>query len=78
MEDYITVLLEELEEHWVDFVDGAYFLEKARKERALMESLTESQMDLFLSYEERQNAAATLWEEAMVRRAFLLAREIFR
>lgn len=80
MEDYIAVLLDEMEEHWVDFMGGEYFLQKAREkeaEEALMDALSESQRDLFLSYEERQNAAAALREDAMTRRAFLLAREIY-
>lgn len=81
MEDYIDILLNEMEEHWADFLGGAYFLQKARRdhaEQALLDSLSEAQTDLFLSYEEQQNAAVLLREEAMTRRAFLLAKEIYR
>ena len=70
MDDYITVLLDEMEEHWSEFMNGPYFLEEARKKqaaRALMDALTEAQTELFLAY-----------EEVMTRQAFLLAREMFR
>ena len=81
MDDYIAVLLDEMEEHWSDFMDGAYFLEEQQRKQAaqaLIDTLSESQMDLFLSYEERQNAVAVLREESMTRQAFLLAREMYR
>ena len=81
MEDYIQILLNAIDEHWVDFLGGEYFLQKARKEHAeqsLLETLSESQMDLFLAYEERQNATAVFREEALARQAFLLAKEIYR
>ena len=81
MDDYIAVLLNEMEEHWSEFMNGSYFLEEARKKqaaRALMDALTEAQTELFLAYEERQSALAVLREEVMTRQAFLLAREMFR
>ena len=81
MENYISILLTELKDHWVDFLGGEYFLQKARKNHAeerLRETLSESQTDLFLTYEEQQNAAAALREDAIARQAFLLAKEIYR
>lgn len=80
MEDYIDILLNEMEEHWADFLDGTYFLQRNREihaERALRETLSKAQSELFLSYEEQRNAAEVLRERAITRRAFLLAREIY-
>ena len=34
MENYISILLTELKDHWVDFLGGEYFLQKARKNHA--------------------------------------------
>lgn len=81
MENYIEILIGELGEHWTDILTGEYFLEKTREdhaEAALMKTLTKTQRDLFMIYEEHRNAAASLRESAMARQAFLMAREIFR
>ena len=81
MRDYIDVLLNELEEQWVTFLDGEYFLQKARSdhaEKALQETFSESQAELFIAYEEQHNAMAVIYEAAMARQAFLLAKEIYR
>lgn len=81
MEDYIEILLNELEEQWSALLGEEYFLQKAREnraERALMDTLTEEQNELFLVCGEQRNIAAVFRESHMTRQAFLLAREIFR
>ncbi len=81
MEDYIDILLTSFGEQWTDFLSGDYFLAKARldnAEEALQKTLSESQIKLFLSYEEHRNAVAVYREACMTRQAFLLAKEIYR
>lgn len=81
MRDYIDVLLDNMEEQWAAFLDGEYFLQKARTdhaERALQETLSESQTELFTTYEEQHTAATAIREAALARQAFLLAKEIYR
>lgn len=81
MEDYINILLRELEEQWCDLLGGKYYLQKARADRAaeaFLDTLTAGQHKLFLIYGEERNAAAAVRESCMTRQVFLLAREIFR
>lgn len=81
MEDYISILLRELEDQWLECLGREYFLQKAQKDRAakaLLDTLTEEQRALFLVYEEQRNTAEVLREEGINRQVFLLAREIFR
>lgn len=81
MNDYIDVLLLELSGHSPSEAGGAYYLQRAREEQAysaLWDTLSPSQQELFLAYDEERNATAGIREDAMARRAFLLARDIFR
>ena len=81
MEDYIEILINELEEQWSGLLGREYFLQKARADRVaevFLDTLTEKQHALFLVYEEQRNAAEAFRESCMTRQAFLLAREIFR
>lgn len=81
MEDYIDVLLRDICEERLTSVSPEYYTRFEQSKRALnalMEALTEQQWKLFLAYEETRNAAASISEDAYARRAFLLAREIFR
>ena len=69
MDDYITVLLHDLEDRAQDFLPGDYhgaICREAAAAEALTASLTGEQHALFLAF------------EALARQAFLLAREIFR
>ena len=81
MEDYIEILLNELEEQWAALLGEEYFLQKARENhvtKEFLDTLTAEQNELFLIYEEQRNTSTILWESHMTRQAFLLAREIFR
>lgn len=81
MDDYITVLLHDLEDRAQDFLPGDYhgaICREAAAAEALTASLTGEQHALFLAFEESRNASAAAYQEALARQAFLLAREIFR
>lgn len=84
MEDYITILLEALEECDREYLGGAYFAQSAQAMEAMeaMETLEKTfsheQKALFQDYEEKQNAADDTRGRALTRQAFLLAREIYR
>ncbi len=80
MDDYITVLLHDLEDRAQDFLPGDYhgaIRREAAAAEALTASLTGEQRALFLAFEESRNASAA-YQEALARQAFLLAREIYR
>lgn len=80
MDDYITVLLHDLEDRAQDFLPGDYHtaIRREAAAAALTASLTGEQRALFLAFEESRNASAAAYQEALARQAFLLAREIFR
>lgn len=81
MNDYIDLLLADLDDHSAAWTDGAYYVQRAREEQAqsaLWDSLSPRQQDLFLEYEEERNASAVLHADGLARQAFLLARRIFR
>lgn len=81
MDDYITVLLHDLEDHASAFLPSAYYMAIHREAAAaevLAAALTEEQRALFDAFEEQRNASAAAYQEALARQAFLLAREIYR
>lgn len=81
MDDYITVLLNDLEDHASSFLDGAYYAAIAREDAALQaleETFTREQHRLFCAYEDSRNDSAACYQDALARQAFLLARSIFR
>lgn len=81
MDDYITVLLEDLENRASEFLSGDYYGALAREAAAskvLTAALNDEQMDLFLTYEEAHNAAGDLYQSTLLRQAFLLGRETVR
>ena len=81
MEDYLTVLLNDLEDQASAFLPGGYYLALHRESaaaEALTASLTKPQHALFLAFEDARNASAAAYQEALARQAFLLAREIYR
>lgn len=79
--DYITVLLNDLEDRAPSFLDGAYYAAMAREDTALQaleETFTPEQHRLFRAYEDCRNDSAACYQDALARQAFLLARAIFR
>ena len=81
MDDYITVLLESLDDLRPVSADGKcerLLTAEEAAATALRETLSPEQRTLFLRYEEAHNALASVSEEILARQAFLLAREIFR
>ena len=81
MDDYITVLLESLDDLRPVSADGKcerLLTAEEAAATALRETLSPEQSRLFLAYEDACMAAATASADAFARQAFLLAREIFR
>ena len=81
MEDYITVLLDYLNEQRTLSSDGAHALRRFQESaalEALSQTFSPEQKKLFLSYEAARNATASISEDEFARAAFLLAREIYR
>ena len=81
MDDYITVLLEDLESRASEFLPGGYYAAIARESaasEALTATLNDEQMELLLTWEDARNAADDLYQSALLRQAFLLGREVFR
>ena len=81
MNDYISVLLEDLESRSADFLPGGYYAAIAREtaaSEALTAALNDHQRDLLLTWEDARNAADDLYQSALLRQAFLLGREVVR
>ena len=81
MEDYIDVLLQYIGDERMNPVSSRYYACLIREEdacKALTQTLTESQRELFRTYEEARSATSSAFEDDYARAAFLLAREIFR
>ena len=81
MSDYISILLSAVEEDLYPFLGADYFLAIQREELAagaLEATLTAAQKDLFRAYENTRNDSESAYQDAFARRAFLLAREVYR
>lgn len=81
MEDYLTVLLNDLEDHAFAFLPGGYYLALHRESaaaEALAATFTQEQHALFDVFEDARNASTAAYQEALAWQAFLLAREIYR
>ena len=81
MEDYITILLEALEECDREYLEGEYFVQSAQAMEAmetLEKTFSHEQRILFQDYEEKQNVADDTRVRALTRQAFLLAKKIYR
>ncbi len=81
MEDYINILLESLGEHDREYLGWEYFTQTERAfeaMEALEKTLSDEQKRLFEDYDEKRTAAADTRETALIRQAFLLAKEIYR
>ena len=81
MDDYITVLLNDLEDRAPSFLPGGYYAAMARESdalRALEATFTAEQRALFPTYEDCRNDSAAHYQDALARQAFLLGRTIFR
>lgn len=79
--DYISILIDYLNEQRLSCAGEEYFLARKREGlalEALSAALNKEQHKLLLRYEAEKNAAASVSEEILARQAFLLAREIFR
>ena len=81
MEDYMTALLETLEEHDREYLGWEYYMQSERAMEAmeaLERTFSHEQKELFRDYEEKQTAADGTRGKALSRQIFLLAREIYR
>lgn len=81
MDDYITVLLNDLEDRAAGFLPGEYYAAISREAaaaEALEATLTPEQQSLFDAYAERRNDSACVYQDALCRQAFLLGRTVFR
>ena len=81
MEDYITILLEALEERDREYLGWEYYAQTERAMEAmevLHETFSCEQRKLFRDYEEKQTALDAAGRMALARQAFLLAKEIYR
>lgn len=80
MDDYITVLLNDLEDHASSFLDGGYYAAIHRETaaaEALEATLSAEQRALFDEFADRRNVSAACYQDALARQAFLLARELY-
>ena len=81
MSDYIDILLSALEEEMYSHLGEDYFLASQREDRAadaLRATLSAGQNDLFDAYEDARSDTESAYQDAYARRAFLLARAIYR
>ena len=81
MKDYITVLLEDLEEHDREYLGWEYFMQSELAMKAmktLEKTFSHEQRELFRDYEDKQTTLDGTGRMALARRAFLLAKEIYR
>ena len=81
MDDYITVLLEILEEEMYTHLGDDYFLplhSSGEALDALSATFTPRQQELFRAYEDAWSDLESAYQDALARQAFLLARAIFR
>ena len=81
MDDYITVLLNDLEDHASSFLDGAYYAaihREAAAAEALEATLSPEQQALFDKFADLRNDSAACYQSALLRQAFLLGREVAR
>ena len=81
MDDYITVLLEALEEALYAHLGDDYFLplhSSGEALDALSATFTPRQQELFRAYEDARSESQSAYQDAYARRAFLLARAVYR
>ena len=81
MKDYINVLLETLEERDREYLGWEYFVQSERAMEAmetLEKTFSREQRELFRDYEDKQSTLENTGRMALARRAFLLAKEIYR
>ena len=81
MKDYINVLLETLEERDREYLGWEYCVQSERAMEAmetLEKTFSREQRELFRDYEDKQSTLDNTGRMALARRAFLLAKEIYR
>lgn len=80
MEDYIDILIRAIREQEL-CLQPEYYLQEERERRALealLASLDGEQRKLYLICEEEHSRTDILYEDALLRRTLLLAREVYR
>ena len=81
MSDYIDILLSALEEEMYSHLGKDYFLAPQGEDQpadALRATLSADQNVLFDAYESARDSTASAYQDAYARRAFLLARAVYR
>ena len=80
MSDYIDILLTALEDELFPSLGKDYFLSLQQANDALtaLSATLTDQHALLDSYEDASAAAGSAYQDAYARRAFLLAREVYR
>ena len=81
MSDYIDILLSALEDEMSTFLGKDYFLslrQSSEALKALSDTFTPRQHALFRAYEDAQSESQSAYQDAYARRAFLLARTVYR
>ena len=81
MSDYIDILLSALEEEMYSHLGKDCFLASQREDQAadaLRATLSAGQNDLFDAYEAARSDTECAYQDAYARRAFLLARAVYR
>ena len=80
MKDYIDILIESIQEQ-TSFLGSDYYIQQAREYQAhdaLIASLDSAQQHLYEIFEENRFKTDCIYENALLRQAFLLAREVYR
>ena len=81
MRDYIDILLEALEERDREYLGWEYFIQSERAMeamKALEKTFSHEQKELFQDYEDKHTALDDTARMTFARRAFLLAKELYR
>ena len=81
MSDYIDILLSALEEEMYSHLGKDYFLASQREDQAadaLRATLSAQQQALFRAYDDARSKNQSAYQDTYARRAFLLARAVYR
>ena len=81
MSDYIDILLSALEEEMYSYLGEDYFLslhQSGEALAALSDTFTPQQQALFRAYDDARSKNQSAYQDTYARRAFLLARAVYR
>lgn len=81
MSDYIDILLSALEEEMYSYLGEDYFLslhQSGEALAALSDTFTPRQQALFRAYDDARSKNQSAYQDTYARRAFLLARAVYR